>query len=815
MPAFHKYHLSFNAGELSPFLVSRIDQDKYESGCQTLENFTVLPYGGLMRRPGTQYLGTAKYPDKPCRLIGFNFSVTTNFILEFGEKYVRFWTNGTQIVKPTADVSAWVTSHAYVVGNYVMNASTMYYCVIAHTSGTFATDLAAGKWVAQTILEVVTSYLAADLREIQYCQINDLMYMTHPDHPVTKLTRKADDNWTFNDIGWTWPPTLEENTENITITPNNTSGTVVLTASSAIFKSGHVGSYWQLGHRRQDSYVETALGASNTSSNGLYVLGPWEFTTYGSWHGTVYIERLQPNGTTWEVLRTYNSASVGQRNVASTGTETKPANLRINFTTAGEAGTSAPMARLVAGENRVYGFAKIISYTSPTIVTATVLSAFYAATSTYLWSEAAFSTQSGFPRTVCLHEQRLIFGGTKLRPLAIYGSQIDDFQNFRYGALDDQAFSFTISSNESNPINWLVSSTKMLVGTAGDEWSVGATNTDQAMGPGNVDAKQQSSYGSAFLQAEVVNDVVLFAQRQAHKIREMTYNFEKDGWVSPDLTILSNHISGTGFAETAFAQQPDSVFWCITRDGQLVGLTYEREQKIYGWHRHTTDGDFESVGTIYGGANADEVWLSAKRTVNGADVRYIERLAPEFRKYIDEENKEAWWYLDAAKRIISGTEISHITGLSHLEGKTVGVMGDGANQPTRVVTGGAIDIQEPAKNILVGLPYISLMRPMNINIPLGGGDTVQGRKLRIHKMVGRFYKSLTCQYSGDDGKSWDEIFFRDRDDVMDDSPNAFTGDREFATGTNFRTFQEISMRQNRPFPLVLLAMIEWVNVYGE
>jgi hypothetical protein len=814
MPAFHKYHLSFNAGELSPFLVSRVDQDKYESGCQTLENFTVLPYGGLMRRSGTQYLGPAKYPDKTCRLIGFNFSVTTNFILEFGEKYVRFWTNGTQVLKPAANVSAWVTSHAYVVGNYVMNVGTMYYCVIAHTSGTFATDLAAGKWVAQTILEVVTSYLADDLREIQYCQINDLMYLTHPDHPPAKLTRKADDNWTFAEISWTWPPGIEENTTSTTITPSATTGTVTLTASSAIFKPEHVGSYWQLGHRRSDSYVELALGTTSTWSNNLYVLGPWEFTTYGSWQGTVYIERIIPNTANWEVLRSYSSASVGQRNVAATGTEEKPTYLRINFTTAGQAGTSAPLARLQAGDNRVYGFAKIAAYISATQVSATVLSAFYSATGTYLWSEAAFSTASGFPRTVCLHDQRLIFGGTKLRPLAIYGSQIGDFENFRYGALDDQAFSFTISSNESNPINWLVSSTKMLVGTAGDEWSIGATNTDQAMGPGNVDAKQQSSYGSAFLQAEVVNDVVLFAQRQAHKIREMTYNFEKDGWVAPDLTILSNHISGTGFAETAFAQQPDSIFWCITRDGQLVGLTYEREQKIYGWHRHTTDGEFESVATIYGGANADEVWVSTKRTVNGQLVRYIERFAPEFRKYIDEENKEAWWYLDSAKRTISGTEITHITGLSHLEGKTVGVMGDGANQPTRVVISGAIDIQEPAKNILVGIPYISLMRPMNINIPVQDG-TVQGRKLRVHKMVGRFYKSLTCQYSGDDGKSWDEIYFRDRDDAMDGSPSAFTGDREFATGTNFRTFQEISMRQNRPFPLVLLAMIEWVNFYGE
>jgi hypothetical protein len=769
MPAYHKFHLSFSAGELSPFLTARIDQDKYEAGCQRLENFSILPYGGLMRRPGTQFLGNAKFANKPCRLIGFNFSVTTNFILEFGELYVRFWANGAQVLAPS-------TSNP---------------------------------------LEVTTSYLASEVREIQYCQINDLMYLTHPNHPPAKLTRKADDDWTFTDIVWTWPPTLEENTANVTITPSATTGNISLTASSAIFKSQHVGSYWQLGHRRDNSYVEVPLGATSGPSGALYILGPWEFTTYGSWQGTVYIERLLPGGVNWEVLRTYNSASVGQRNVASTGAETNPATLRINFTTAGQAGTSAPLARLQAGDNRVYGVAKITSYSSATLVYATVTKAFYSTEYTFLWSEAAFSGVRGFARTVCLHEGRLVLGGTKYRPLALYGSKIDDFENFRYGALDDDAFSFTISSNESNPINWLVSSTKMLVGTAGDEWSIGATNTDQAMGPGNVDAKQQSSYGSAFLQAEVVNDVVIFTQRQGHKLREMAFNFEKDGWVSPDLTILSNHISGAGFAETAFAQQPDSIFWCITSDGQLVGLTYERDQKVFGWHRHTTDGEFESVATIYGGQNADEVWLSVRRTVNGQDVRYIERFAPEFRKYIDEENKEAWWYLDCAKRTISGTEFSHITGLSHLEGKTVGVMGDGANQPTRVVTGGAIDIQEPAKNVLVGLPYVSLMRPMNINIPLGGGDTVQGRKLRIHKMVGRFYKSLTCQYSGDDGKSWDEIYFRDRDDVMDDSPSAFTGDREFATGTNFRTFQEISMRQNRPFPLVLLAMIEWVNVYGE
>jgi hypothetical protein len=815
MPAYHKFHHSFNAGELSPFLAARMDIDKYEDGCQLLENFIILPYGGVVRRPGTVFLGAAKFPDKSCRLIGFNFSVTTNFILEFGEKYVRFWTNGVRVVKPSAPTHQ--ASHAYVVGDYVVSPAggPMYYCVIAHTSGAvFSVDLAAGKWVAQTVLERPTSYLATELREIQFCQINDLMYLTHPNHPPAKLTRKADDDWTFNDIVWAWPPTLDENVENIAIMPSATSGNVNLTASAPIFKPEHFGSYWQLGHRRAQAYVEQILSATSGFTIPLYVLGTWEFITYGNWQGTVMVQRLLPDGTTWETIRQYGSHSVGERNVSTTGREDKPAYLRINFTTAGVAGTSNPNSRLEAGDNRVYGFVQITAYTSPTLVSATVRSAFLSADWTFMWSEAAFSGVKGFPRTVCLHEQRLIFGGTKLKPLSLYGSQIDDFENFRYGALDDQAFSFTISSNESNPINWIISQQKMLVGTAGDEWSLGATNTDQAMGPGNVDAKQQSSYGSAFLQAEVVNEVVLFAQRQSHKIREMTFNFEKDGWVSPDLTILANHISNKGFVETAFAQQPDSIFWCITADGKLVGMTYERDQKVVGWHRHSTEGQFESVATIYGGSDADEVWFSVQRTVNGQVVRYIERFDPDFRMHLETGDKLAWWYLDCGKRIISATDITHVTGLSHLEAKTAGIMGDGANQPTRVVASGAIDIQEPSKNILVGLPYISVMRPMNLNIPVQDG-TVQGRKMRIHKMVARFYKTLTCQYSGDDGQSWDEIFFRDRIDFMDESPSVFTGDREFATGTNFRDLQQISLRQNRPFPLVILAMIEWVNFYGE
>jgi hypothetical protein len=299
-------------------------------------------------------------------------------------------------------------------------------------------------------------------------------------------------------------------------------------------------------------------------------------------------------------------------------------------------------------------------------------------------------------------------------------------------------------------------------------------------------------------------------------MRELTYSFEKDGWVAPDLSILASHISGTGFAETAFAQQPDSILWCITKDGRLIGMTYERDQNIAGWHRHSTQGTFESVGTIYGGEQSDEVWFSVKREINGVTVRYIERFDPNFRPTFEAEDKDHYWYLDCGKQYqVSSGQITHISGIEHLEAATVGILGDGANQPTRVVIAGAIDLQQPVKRALsVGLPYLSIVTPMNLNLQMAGGDTMQGRKVRIHRLMVRIYKSLTAKFSSN-GDEWDEIFFRDRADPMDASPPVFTGDKEVSTGATYSTQQAISVSQDRPFPLCLLAEILWCDVYGE
>ncbi len=54
---------------------------------------------------------------------------------------------------------SWVTATDYAAGDIVLQNDTLYVCVVAHTSGTFATDLAADKWGQMSAFPLVTAYM--------------------------------------------------------------------------------------------------------------------------------------------------------------------------------------------------------------------------------------------------------------------------------------------------------------------------------------------------------------------------------------------------------------------------------------------------------------------------------------------------------------------------------------------------------------------------------------------------------------------------------------------------------------------------------
>ena len=555
--------VSFNAGEWSPFLDARVDSKKYDSACRELTNCTILPYGGVERRGGMKYIATTKdNGTRKSRLIGYDFSTTTSYVFELGQGYMRFFSNGAPVINTTID----------------------------------------------DVLTGTPPWLEAELFEVQFVQVNDIMYFTHPNHPVQKLSRTSANTFTLEEVVFDEPAFLDVNITNTTITPSVTTGSGTLTASANTFTSDHVGSYWKITHPRQATQTSIALTGSGTSST-LNVIDTWNFRTTGSWSGTVQVQELNTSTGSWENVVEYTSND-GDRNVDFEDDQLVEAQFRINYTLAGSPeSATTPQAYLEVLNTERSGIVKITGYNSPTSVNMTVIDTLENTNATDNWNEGAWSAEQGYPRSVAIFEQRICYGGTKNRPQTVWGSKTDDFEDFEIGTTDSDAFSYTLASNEQNSIQWMSGQQKLLIGTIGAEWTMGG-DAEKPLTPSNVAVFRQSTYGSDFIQGFMVSDTVLYVQRNGRKVRELVESETSvtAKYVSPDMTIFAEHITDGGIIQADFTQQPNNIYWAVTGEGKLIGMTYERDQDVIGWFKHETNGTIESVATIYGGLN-DEIWV--------------------------------------------------------------------------------------------------------------------------------------------------------------------------------------------------------------
>lgn len=296
---------TFSGGEFTPALYGRTDLAKYKTGVRAGRNVNTLPQGGFRNRPGTFYVASAGDSSKAIRLISFIASSTSAYIIELGNFYARFYSADAQI--PAASVAAWVTLTPYIVGNFVTNSGTTYYCLVAHTAGTFATDLAAGKWVAQTAYQIVTPWAAADLFKIKFAQSADVMYFTHPTYAPQQLTFTSAASWAIAPCAFVNGPFMVQNsTVASTITASALSGSVTLTAAIAQFNAGHVGALYEL--------IATVPGQTTTPSittsvtNWIPTGSTWAAAITGTWSGTILIQ-TSPDNVTWATVATVTSNS--------------------------------------------------------------------------------------------------------------------------------------------------------------------------------------------------------------------------------------------------------------------------------------------------------------------------------------------------------------------------------------------------------------------------------------------------------------------------------------------------------------------------
>ena len=284
----------------------------------------------------------------------------------------------------------------------------------------------------------------------------------------------------------------------------------------------------------------------------------------------------------------------------TTSTTMTPSGTSGNVTITASTNTfvSTDVGRLIKFSD---GHAKITQFNSATNVNATTTDNFSGTGGTADWSLGAYASHLGFPRTVSFFEQRLVFAGSTSYPQTIWASESGLYEEFDTGdgsAAD--AFIYTIAANKVNVIRWLQPARDLIVGTAGGEFKVGRP-TGEPLKPDNVQITQQTTYGGYTTQPIQIGNAVLFVQRQQKKIREFAYRFEDDAYIAPDMTLLAEHITGKGIVDVDYAQEPDSIYWAVRKDGALLGMTYQREEDIIAWHRHILGGSYKLT---FNGASA-------------------------------------------------------------------------------------------------------------------------------------------------------------------------------------------------------------------
>ena len=458
------------------------------------------------------------------------------------------------------------------------------------------------------------------------------------------------------------------------------------------------------------------------------------------------------------------------------------------------------------------GHLKITSVTSTTVVVGTVIIDLGISSSAVTdFALGSFSDTTGYPACVTFFEQRLVFAGTTTQPQTLFFSRSADYENFddKYHetVADDDAIVYTIASNQVNAIRFLTATRTLIIGTAGGEFAVNGAGVGEAITPTNILINKQSNHGAANVDGIAVGNATLFLQRAKRKIRELAYNFDVDGYVAPDLTILAEHITESGITQMAYQEEPNSIIWCVRTDGQLLGFTYQREQQVTAWHRHIFGGSFssgnavcESVEVLPTDNSEYQVWVIIKRTINGATKRYVEYL---HNLDFDETDDTSFNYLDS-QLAYDGSATTTISGLDHLEGEEISILADGSTHPNKTVSSGAIILDRSSTKVKVGLPYTSLLQTMRIDAGADNG-TSQSKTKRIYEITARLYESIGIEI-GPDLNNMERIPFRSSANPMDSGVNVFTGDKDIEFRGNYETDGFIFVRQAQPLPLTILSL---------
>lgn len=683
MPTIRTLARSFAGGEVTPEFFGRIDDVKYQTGLAKCLNFIPLPHGPVANRPGFAFVREVKTSAKRTRLIPFSFSTTQTMVLEFGENYIRFHTDG----------------------GTVLSGGVPY--------------------------EVSTPYPEADLFDIHYVQSADVLTLVHPNHAPRELRRLGATNWTLTTINFV---------------PQIAAPTGISVIATRAASPSNLQDYF---------YKVTAVGDDG-------------------------------------IEESFASAA-GQTNITNNLLQTGAYNT-VNWS----AVTGALRYNVYKQDNGLYGY---IGQTDGLTFKDDNITADLSQTPQQV--NDPFSGAGNYPSAVSYYEQRRAFAGTTNKPQNLWLTRSGTESNLAYSlpTRDDDAISFRVAAREANSIRHIVPLQDLILLTSSAEWRVQSSGGD-AITPTSVSVSPQSYIGANNVQPAIINNTMLYCAARGGHVREMGYNWQAGGFLTGDMSLRAPHLFDSfSLVDMAYAKAPQPICWFVSNNGKLLGLTYVPEQQIGAWHQHDTDGEFESI-TVVAEGDEDVLYAVVRRTINGASKRYVERMRS--RQFVDPADA---FFVDSGATY-SGVPADEISGLGHLEGKTVNILADGAVHPQRVVTGGAVTLDVEASKVQIGLPITADLQ----TLPLAFETQAlgQGRVKNVNKVWLRVYRSSGIFV----GPNQNELVeAKQRTIEPYGSPPALKSEEISVVLTpTWADNGQIYVRQSDPLPLTIVSMTLEVSI---
>lgn len=461
------------------------------------------------------------------------------------------------------------------------------------------------------------------------------------------------------------------------------------------------------------------------------------------------------------------------------------------------------LVRLSIGSKWSWG--TITGVSSPLIATVSIVDGQGGSGATTLWRLGAFYKYN-YPGCVAFFEDRIVWAGVPDTPRTVYASYSGIPSLYTPSSPTDNvvtsAHGFSYEIARADPILWLKESSRLQIGTASGIRSLGGVN-GAALSALSVTQRLEVKVGSDAIVPEQAGQSTVFVGRTAKRLNNLYYDYQVNGLVAPELSILSEHLFKLGVVDIAYQETPDGILWSCDTAGKLVATTIEENEDVKGFASCDVSGRVGSVSVIQP-EDRDELWMTVSRTINGDDVQYVETLEAPYDE--DLTNAEDAFIVDCGGTY-EGPPIARVTGADWLKGEEVELHVDGARMPNVVVASdGGITLPNgrTGGKINFGLPIPNKIVTLEAPASADDGSTV-GRRKRALSVILKTLSAQGLKVSSPNGMK-ELLVYRNAKAPLGQALPLNTGSFKAPLDDTWENEGQVEISVDGPFPATILAL---------